>query len=142
MPHLPLAHHETNKHDFPHDTKIKVKLLKYPGFEFKSYQVNDSSQSNQGTDHLVSQSSPWWVYWQQKTQSLKFKSKTPWSTTIRPKSQKSSRRSSRRRKTVKASKNQEKRQNQSKWERRAKKSSKSENSTLPLTLSMQALPLR
>jgi hypothetical protein len=26
-----------------------------PGFEFKPHQVNDSSQSNQGTDHLVSQ---------------------------------------------------------------------------------------
>jgi hypothetical protein len=26
----------------------------YPGFEFKTRQVNDSSQSNQGTDHLVS----------------------------------------------------------------------------------------
>jgi hypothetical protein len=26
----------------------------YPGFEFKPHQVNDSSQSNQGTDHLVS----------------------------------------------------------------------------------------
>jgi MinD superfamily P-loop ATPase len=26
----------------------------YPGFEFKSRQVNDSSQSNQGIDHLVS----------------------------------------------------------------------------------------
>jgi hypothetical protein len=28
----------------------------YPGFEFKPRQVNDSSQSNQGTEHLVSQS--------------------------------------------------------------------------------------
>jgi hypothetical protein len=28
----------------------------YPGFKFKSRQVNDSSQSNQGTGHLVSQS--------------------------------------------------------------------------------------
>jgi hypothetical protein len=27
----------------------------YPGFEFKHRQINDSSQSNQGTDHLVSQ---------------------------------------------------------------------------------------
>jgi hypothetical protein len=27
----------------------------YPRFEFKPRQVNDSSQSNQGTDHLVSQ---------------------------------------------------------------------------------------
>jgi hypothetical protein len=26
----------------------------YPGFKFKPHQVNDSSQSNQGTDHLVS----------------------------------------------------------------------------------------
>jgi hypothetical protein len=30
----------------------------YPEFEFKPHQVNDSSQSNQGTDHLVSQSPP------------------------------------------------------------------------------------
>jgi hypothetical protein len=27
----------------------------YPGFEFKSRQVNDLSQTNHGTDHLVSQ---------------------------------------------------------------------------------------
>jgi hypothetical protein len=26
-----------------------------PGFEFKSHQVNDSSQANQGTDHLISE---------------------------------------------------------------------------------------
>jgi hypothetical protein len=26
-----------------------------PGFKFKPHQVNDSSQSNQGTDYLVSQ---------------------------------------------------------------------------------------
>jgi hypothetical protein len=38
----------------------------YPGFEFKPCQVNDSSQSNQGTDHLVSQSPPWWVNWQKR----------------------------------------------------------------------------
>jgi hypothetical protein len=38
----------------------------YPKFEFKPRQVNDSSQSNQGTDHLVSQSPLWWVHWQQK----------------------------------------------------------------------------
>jgi hypothetical protein len=34
--------------------KRKIKQ-NYPGFEFKPRQVNDSSQSNQGTDHLVSQ---------------------------------------------------------------------------------------
>jgi hypothetical protein len=36
------------------ESKIKVKQLKHPGFEFKPDQVNDSSQSNQGTEHLVS----------------------------------------------------------------------------------------
>ena len=33
--------------------KIRTKQ-NYPGFEFKPRQVNDSSQSNQGTNHLVS----------------------------------------------------------------------------------------
>jgi hypothetical protein len=34
--------------------KRKIKQ-NYPSFEFKHRQVNDSSQSNQETDHLVSQ---------------------------------------------------------------------------------------
>jgi hypothetical protein len=34
--------------------RIKVKQLKCLGFEFKPRQVNDSSQSNQETDHFVS----------------------------------------------------------------------------------------
>jgi hypothetical protein len=56
MPHLPPAHHDTSKHDSPNETKIKGKTKQNcPEFEFKSRQVNDSSQSNQGTDHLVSQ---------------------------------------------------------------------------------------
>jgi hypothetical protein len=55
MSHLSPTHHETSKHDSPHE-HIGVKQLKYLGFEFKPRQVNDSSQSNQGTDHLVSHS--------------------------------------------------------------------------------------
>jgi hypothetical protein len=54
MPHLPPAHHETTKHNSPNETKIKVKQLNCPGFEFKPWHVNDSSQSNQEIDHLVS----------------------------------------------------------------------------------------
>jgi hypothetical protein len=53
MPHLPPVHYKTSKRDSPNETKVKEKQ-NYPGFEFKSRQVNDSSQSNQGTDHLVS----------------------------------------------------------------------------------------
>jgi hypothetical protein len=60
MLHLPPAHHETSKRNSPHDTKIKVKQLKCPRFKFKPQQVNDSSQSNQGTHHLVSHP-PWLV---------------------------------------------------------------------------------
>jgi hypothetical protein len=58
MPHLPPAHHETIKHDSPNEIKIKVKQLKCPGFKFKPWQVNGSSQSNQGTNHLFFQSHP------------------------------------------------------------------------------------
>jgi hypothetical protein len=56
MSHLPPAHHKTSKRVSPKETKIKRKIKQnYPGFEFKPRQVNDSSQSNQETDHLVSQ---------------------------------------------------------------------------------------
>jgi hypothetical protein len=36
-----------------HKDKRKTKQ-NCPGFEFKPHQVNDSSQSNQGTDYLIS----------------------------------------------------------------------------------------
>jgi hypothetical protein len=55
MPLLPPAHHEISKRDSPNETKIKKTKWNSPGFEFKPCQVNDSSQSNQGIDRLVSQ---------------------------------------------------------------------------------------
>jgi hypothetical protein len=55
MPHLKPAHHETSKRDSANKQRIKIKQLKCPVFEFKPHQVNDSSQSNHETDHLVSQ---------------------------------------------------------------------------------------
>jgi hypothetical protein len=54
MLHLPPAHHETSKRDSPNENKDKKIKQTYPRFEFKPRQVNDSLQSNQGTDHLVS----------------------------------------------------------------------------------------
>jgi hypothetical protein len=54
MLHLPPAHHQTSRPDSPNETDIKVKLPKCLEFKFKPWQVNDSSQSNQGT-HLVFQ---------------------------------------------------------------------------------------
>jgi hypothetical protein len=77
MPHLPPAHHERSKHDSPNEKRIRIaEPPKCPGFEFKALQVNDSSQSNQGTDHLVSQSPP-------LSRSL---SRVPWATGYDPKS--------------------------------------------------------
>jgi hypothetical protein len=66
-------------------TKIKVKPPKLPGFKFKPKRVDYSSQSNQGTDHLISQSPPWWVHWQHKSTKFEFRIQDTWSTTRRPK---------------------------------------------------------
>jgi hypothetical protein len=54
MSHLLPTDHEISKCDSPHETRIKVKLSKYLGFKFKHQHVNDTSQSKQGTGHLVS----------------------------------------------------------------------------------------
>jgi hypothetical protein len=103
MSHLSPTHHKTSKHDSSHKIdNSRVEPPKPPGFKFKSWQANYSSQSNHGTDHLVSQSPPWWVHWQQKAQSLNFKSKTHETQLEDQKPKKSWRRSSRRRKNRKA----------------------------------------
>jgi hypothetical protein len=47
--------HTTRQANVILHTNNRVKQLKYLGFEFKSRQINDSSQENQGTDRLVSQ---------------------------------------------------------------------------------------
>jgi hypothetical protein len=54
MSHLPPIHHETSKHNSPNKTRIKIKQMNRPEFEFKPRHVNDSSQSNQRTDNLIS----------------------------------------------------------------------------------------
>jgi hypothetical protein len=64
---------------------IRVEPLKSPGFKFKLRQVNYSSKSNQDTDHLVSQSPPWWVHWQHKSTKFQFWIQDTWSTARRPK---------------------------------------------------------
>jgi hypothetical protein len=107
-------HHETSKCDSPNKTKIKVKQSKYPIIKFKPRQVNDSSQSNQGTDHLVFQSPLWCVHWQQKVQSLKFESKTHDAQLEDQKPTKNSRRSSRRGKNHNTNKRHKKRQTKEK----------------------------
>jgi hypothetical protein len=57
MPHLPPVHHETSKRDSPNKTKVKEKQNEtIPYLNSNLAQVNDSSQSNQGTHHLISHS--------------------------------------------------------------------------------------
>jgi hypothetical protein len=103
MLHLSPTHHETSKHDSPHE-QIGVEPPKFPGFKFKLSQVNYSSQSNQSTDHLVSQSPLDEYIDNTKVQSLNFESKTHEAQLEAQKPKKSSRKSSRRRKNRKASK--------------------------------------
>jgi hypothetical protein len=62
----------SSKHVSPHKIDGRVKLPKFSGFKFKPRQVNYSSQSNKGTDNLVSQSSHWWVHWQHKGTKFEF----------------------------------------------------------------------
>jgi hypothetical protein len=57
MPHLSPTHHEISKRNSPAKIDSTVQPSKFHGFKFKLRQVNYSSQSNQGTDHLVSQKS-------------------------------------------------------------------------------------
>jgi hypothetical protein len=84
MSHLSPTHREISKRDSPHE-HIGVKQLKYPGFKFKPWHVNDSSQSNQCTDHLVSQS-PLDEYIDNKSTKFEFWIQDTWSTARRPKS--------------------------------------------------------
>jgi hypothetical protein len=51
MPQLPPTHYETSKHESPTETKIKEKQNEtISDSNSNLFQVNDSSQSNQGTD--------------------------------------------------------------------------------------------
>jgi hypothetical protein len=84
MSHLSHTHHETSKCDFPHKIHSS-RITEMSQIQIQKWHINDSSQLNQGTDHLVSQSLHWWVHWKQKTQSSNFESKTPWNTSRRPK---------------------------------------------------------
>jgi hypothetical protein len=60
--HVSPTHHETSKYDSPHE-QIETEPPKHLEFEFKQWHIIDSSQSNQGTDHFLSQSPPWRVHW-------------------------------------------------------------------------------
>jgi hypothetical protein len=59
MSHMSPTHHEINKYNSLHETRIKIKLPKHHRFKFKPRHINDLSQSNQGTDHLISQEATW-----------------------------------------------------------------------------------
>jgi hypothetical protein len=113
----------------------------YPRFEFKPHQVNYSSQSNQVTNHLISQS-PLDESVDNKSTKFEVRIQDPmkhsWKT---QKAKKSSRRSSRRRKTAKANKRYENgkaKQNGKEEVRKAQKSKKSSNSRQTLKISTKS----
>jgi hypothetical protein len=87
MLHLPLTHHETSKRDSPNEHEGRIEPQKCPGFEFKPRHVNDSSHIKPRHWPLGFSIFPLMSPLTTKAQSLKFESKTPWSTARRPKSQ-------------------------------------------------------
>jgi hypothetical protein len=114
-----------------------VEPRKYPRFKFKHHHVNDSSQLNQETDHLVYLLLG--EYIDNKKHKVWILNPKPHEAHLEDQEPKSLRRSSRRRKNRKGNKRHEK------WQAKEvpKKNSKSNSSwiKLPLTLSMQALLL-
>jgi hypothetical protein len=85
MPHLPPAHHETSKHDSLNETKVKEK-------QNKTISDSNSNLAKSMTHHNQTKELTTWFLnlplmspLTTKAQSLKFKSKTPWSTARRPK---------------------------------------------------------
>jgi hypothetical protein len=154
MPHLPPAHHETRKRDSPNETKIKEKQNKT-----KLSWIRIQTSPSQWLITIKARNwplgfsiSPLMSPLTTKARSLKFKSKTPWSTARRHKkarkAQEGHLEEGKPQKPANDMKSGKAKQNGKEELRKAQKSKKSSNqgksskSTLPLTLSMQALPLR
>jgi hypothetical protein len=85
MPQLPPAHHETSKRDSPNKTKVKEKWN-------KTIPDLNSNLAKSMTDHNQTKELTTWFLnpplmspLTTKSQSLKFESKTLWSTDRRPK---------------------------------------------------------
>jgi hypothetical protein len=124
MPHLPPAHHEASKQDSPNDTKIKEK-------QNETVMDSNSNLAKSITHHNQTKELTTWFLnhplmspLTRKAQSLKFESKTLWSTARRPKkSRKTKEGHLEEGKPQKPIKRHEKRQSQSKWQIRVKKSS-------------------
>jgi hypothetical protein len=73
MPHLPSVYHEIDKHDSPHDTKIKVKLPKCTGFKFKNHQVNDyHTQTKELATWFLSDKLSWFKFFKKYASEILF----------------------------------------------------------------------
>jgi hypothetical protein len=149
MPHLPRAHHEISKRDSPHDTKIKVKT------EMSRIQI----QTLPSQWFITIKSRNWPLGFSISplmssltTKRTKVESKTPWSTARIPeRSRKAQEDHLEEGKAARPIKDTKKRQTKEMSKEKLKtktnraRKAQTQNSPwnqLPLTLSMQALPLR
>jgi hypothetical protein len=130
------TNHETSKHVSPHEIDSRVAPQKISEFKFKPRQDNYSSQIKPQYWPLGFSIAPLMSTLTTQRHKIWILNPRPHEAQLEDqKPKKSSRKSSRRRKDRKANKWQEK------WQTK-EKSKKSSNSKLPLTLSMQALPIR
>jgi hypothetical protein len=154
MPHLPPAHHETSKRDCLNETKIKEK-------QNETVPDSNSNLTKSMTHHNQTKELTTWFLnpplmspLTTKAQSLKFKSKTPWSTARRTKNPRKAQEcyleEGKQQKPTKGTKSGKAKQNgkkSSKSIQKLKINTKTQNqhtpwNQLPLTLSMEALPHR
>jgi hypothetical protein len=158
MPHLPPAHHETSKRDSPNKTKGKEKQNEQSRIQIQTSPSQWLITIKPRNWPLGFSISPLMSPLTTKAQSLTFESKTPWSIARRPikprKAQKGHLEEGKPQKPTKGTKSGKAKQNGKKELTKAQKSKKSSKSTQklkintppeinsPLTLSMQALPLR
>jgi hypothetical protein len=136
MLHLPPAHYETSKRDSPNETKVKEK-------QNKTIPYLNSNIAKSMTHHNQTKE---WTTWflnlpldesiDNKTQSVMFESKTPWSTARRPKkprkAQEGHLEEGKPQKPIKGMKRGKAKQNGKNELRKAQKSKKSSNSTQKL----------
>jgi hypothetical protein len=122
MPHLPPAHYKTSKQDSPSKTKIKVKQMKPSRIRIQTSPSQRLITIKPRNWQLGFSISPLMSPLTTKTQILKFKSKTPWSTARGQKKPRKAQAGHLEEEKPQKPANGKKSGKTTKWQRRAKKS--------------------
>jgi hypothetical protein len=142
VPHLPPAHHETSKYDSPNETKVKKNKTKLSRIRIQTSPSQWLITIKPRNITVGFSISPLMSPLTTKAQSLKFESKTPWSTARRPKkprkAQEGHLEEGKPQKPIKGTKSDKAKQNDKEEQRKAQKRKKSLKSTQKLKRAKKA----